>query len=708
MFKAKTVSPTAECPRRPKIFKTWTDEAMKLAVAAVNEGMSVRRASYEFDVPKSTLQDRLSGKVGVDARSGPERYLTDDEEKKLVKFLIGCSKVGYSRSKKQVLVLVSAIVAKKRGLEEGDVSVTKGWWASFQKRHPQLTLRGAEALSYARAVAEDPEILSSYYDTLEKVLRDNDLLDKPHIIYNCDETGFSFEHKPSKVVGMKGVKHLNATTSGDKAQLTVLACVSASGYPLPPMIIFDRKKLKPDHTKGEIPSTIYGLSSNGWIDGDLFEDWFMQHFLTHIPAIRPVLLLLDGHSSHYRPSLLRKAGEEDVIIFCLPPHTTHLLQPLDKTCFSPLKAYWNEECQKYMTSNPGHVINRFNEVFSRAWKKAMVPSTISSGFKVTGVYPFSRLAVELAVDKKSESSTAPTTAAYIPFCSPAIKRLRTNVSESTVAKSYTWDFSDDEIRRFQRRYQEGFNIPGDEKWLSVFHTESWDNDNSVPKHFPQSSNSPPSSHQISVHGHPPISCYQGTKKDEDHRMHPTYYSSEPPGSIPYVPYSYGPYSHTWYPPWHPYTYRTSESEAEKELQPCSQLQSSSASDMYFKPWVPVNATSYMHPRQSQFLEESCRRPRPQFCINSPKSAASDDELITSEDDEGCPRGKLFSDESSPEPLQLSATDESSTVPVMTATSMERSDSRTQDLSHTSSVLLANEKSHDVIRVSVASSREFIS
>ena len=118
----------------------------------------------------------------------------------------------------------------------------------------------------------------------------------------------------------------------------------------------------------------------------------------------------------------------------------------------------------------------------------------------------------------------------------------------------------------------------------------------------------------------------------------------------------------------------------------------------------------MPPRQSQFLEESCQRPRPQFCINSPKSAASDDELITSEDDEGCPRGKLFSDESSPEPLQLSATDESSTVPVMTstATSMERYDSRTQNSSHTSSVLLANERSQDVIRVSVASSREFIS
>ena len=134
--------------------------------------------------------------------------------------------------------------------------------------------------------------MSSYYDILEKTLRDNDLLDKPHMTYNCDETGFSLDHKPSKIVGMKGVKHLNSTNSGNKAQLTVPASVSASGYPLPPMIIFDRKKLKPDHTKGEIPGMVYGLSSNGWIDGDLFEDWFTRHFLIHIPAIYKASLIM--------------------------------------------------------------------------------------------------------------------------------------------------------------------------------------------------------------------------------------------------------------------------------------------------------------------------------------------------------------------------------------------------------------------------------
>ena len=46
---------------------------------------------------------------------------------------------------------------------------------------------------------------------------------------------------------------------------------------------------------------------------------------------------MDGHSTHYQPSVIFKAAEEHVILFCLPPHTTHLTQPLDKGCFGPLK-----------------------------------------------------------------------------------------------------------------------------------------------------------------------------------------------------------------------------------------------------------------------------------------------------------------------------------------------------------------------------------
>jgi len=106
----------------------------------------------------------VSGRVSSGARSGPPCYLNDQEEKELVNFLIGCSKIGFAKSREEVLAIVQSLVAKKQGKDPEEVLVTTGWWNSFRKRHPQLTVRVASRLSYVRAVAHDPEIFQGYFE----------------------------------------------------------------------------------------------------------------------------------------------------------------------------------------------------------------------------------------------------------------------------------------------------------------------------------------------------------------------------------------------------------------------------------------------------------------------------------------------------------------------------------------------------------------
>ena len=121
------------------------------------------------------------------------------------------------------------------------------------------------------------------------------------------------------------------------------ACTSTVGYAIPPFIIFDRKTLNPKLTEGEVPGTLYGLSHNGWMNCELFFCWFLEHFLQYVPKT-PLMLLLDGHSSHYYPSMIKLAAENGVIMFALPSHTTHIMQPLDRACFAPLKVAWRQIC----------------------------------------------------------------------------------------------------------------------------------------------------------------------------------------------------------------------------------------------------------------------------------------------------------------------------------------------------------------------------
>ena len=103
---------------------------------------------------------------------------------------------------------------------------------------------------------------------------------------------------------------------------------------------------------------------------------------------------MDGHPSHFSPVFVNKAAEEQVIVFCLPPHSTHKTQPLDKGVFGPLKKAWRDECHSYMVNNPGKIVTRyqFSLLFNCAWMKAMTPHNIISGFRVTGIYPIDRCA----------------------------------------------------------------------------------------------------------------------------------------------------------------------------------------------------------------------------------------------------------------------------------------------------------------------------
>jgi hypothetical protein len=395
---------------------------MKSAVEAVRGGMTIRQAAETFNVPKSTLGDRCSGKVNEYCKPGPPPYLNCHEEEELASFLIKCAEIGFPRNRAQVLGLVQQIVESK-GLHK---SVSNGWWERFIHRQPHVTLRVPMSLARSRAIASDPNIIDRYYTMLEETLRDNGLMNSPSCIFNCDETGLPLNPSSFKIVTKKGSKNVSCISSNSKSQITVLACTSAAGYTIPPFIIFSRSTYHPHLSKGEIPGTMYGMTPKGWMTRKLFFQWFQKHFLRYIPSAHPILLILDGHSSHYCPEFIKLAAKERIIIFVLPPHTSHLSQPLDRGCFSPLKTYWKHVCHKFYTDNAHTCKNissyDFVGLFNEAWSSAMTMKNVIVSFKVTGIYPFNRNAIHVPGENykefRPEKLCKQTGLAYIPLYSP--------------------------------------------------------------------------------------------------------------------------------------------------------------------------------------------------------------------------------------------------------------------------------------------------
>ena len=122
-------APANLCPRKSSKRKYWDDEQMIAAINAVKGGGHIKRAAEEHGVAVRTLRDRISGRVVHGTKPGRGPYFSSTEEAELSSFLQSCSKVGYGRTRTDVMGIARSVAAEK-GILKGS-KVTQGWWRRF-------------------------------------------------------------------------------------------------------------------------------------------------------------------------------------------------------------------------------------------------------------------------------------------------------------------------------------------------------------------------------------------------------------------------------------------------------------------------------------------------------------------------------------------------------------------------------------------------
>lgn len=260
------------------------------------------------------------------------------------------SKWGFGLNKGEIQDLIQSYVQEnniqtpfKNGRPGND------WYLRFQKRH-NLTIKKPEALEKTRReITSDPFIIYDFFEKCKSEMTRLNLLDKPGHIYNLDESGFVSDPTRTKVVTEKGQPAHRITQGSGRDNTTVLACCNAAGKVLPPLIIYEANKFWStwvgQESEGMIKGTFFGVSPTGWMISTVFHDWFK--LFTKEVKERPILLLFDGHLSHLDLRTIELARGSDIHILKFPPHTTDLLQPLDRAMFGPLKSVWDTEVMKF-------------------------------------------------------------------------------------------------------------------------------------------------------------------------------------------------------------------------------------------------------------------------------------------------------------------------------------------------------------------------
>ena len=246
---------------------------------SVFDGMSANKAADLHGVPHSTPKDRTGGRVIHRCNPDPKPYLNSEEERELVGYLIKASYIGYGKSRRDVLSLVETYVEKKEDVSLGSDNIMHGWWQKFLKRNPSLSLQAGDTTSRVRMDAINAENITNYFDQLKSLYDEYNFDNHPEAIYNLDEMGVPLEPWPPKVIPQKRKKRIRYRTSGQKQQITVIGCGSATGQRLPPFIILAAKQLNHLWTRNEVIGSCYGVSDKGWVDHELFSSICRNIFL---------------------------------------------------------------------------------------------------------------------------------------------------------------------------------------------------------------------------------------------------------------------------------------------------------------------------------------------------------------------------------------------------------------------------------------------
>jgi hypothetical protein len=260
-----------------------------------------------------------------------------------------------------------------------------------------MCFKKAQSLSHDRAKSIGKEEMEHYFTNLETIMSEYDLHNKPHLIYNIDETGFSPMHTSPKILTKKDCTP-QAITSPRSTMVTCIAACNAIGNFIPPYLVLKGKRLTDDLKIGSTPGCGFKMSDNGWSNGEIFKEYLQSHFLKFVKKEKEekLLCIYDGSTTHINIELIKWAKMNGVILFVLPPHLSHLLQPLDVGCFSPLKNCFNSLAHTHMKEHPGEIINRYNlpALICKSYTLSLTPSNIMNSFRKTGIYPFDRKTVD--------------------------------------------------------------------------------------------------------------------------------------------------------------------------------------------------------------------------------------------------------------------------------------------------------------------------
>jgi hypothetical protein len=391
----------------------YTEEDVQRALNAVANGMSQKKAGLEFGVPRSTLQNRMNGTLSRQEAHEPQQRLSTVQEDRLTQWILTQESLGHGPTHAQIRAFAGRVLYAR-----GDANpLGRRWMNGFLRRNPVLKTKKQFLIDSARVNGATTEVIKKWFQKL--TIPDIKAI-KPENRWNMDEAGIMEGMGDNGlVVGSVHTRFVQKKQPGSKAWTSFIECISALGKSLFPLVIFKGKSVQQQWfmtSLNEFKGWKFTATENGWTTNDTALEWLQTVF---IPQTAPHdlsevrLLVLDGHGSHETTEFMWECFSNNIQLLFLPPHTSHVLQPLDLAVFSSLKASYRKQVGFLSLQTDSTPIGKRN--FLRCYYKArfdgLTAKNIKSGWRAGGLWPInsakpllSRLLLENSNNSKDQAT----------------------------------------------------------------------------------------------------------------------------------------------------------------------------------------------------------------------------------------------------------------------------------------------------------------
>jgi hypothetical protein len=262
--------------KRPVVDSQSLRAALNDAMEAIrSDGLTIRAAGRTFGVPESTIRFHIKRQRADNAVGNQGRLpsIPLDVAADLASLIKTAAAHGFPFTIQDIKHFVWQFVKDHWEVKDGlgaylrancrfiNFSPGKDWMHNFLEKN-NLSLKKPSTLEKVRKLAAgNPWTINEFYDLLEEVVHRLGISEAPQNIYNCDETAFFIDPVGGKVVSAVGDRTKRVTAGAGRTCFTALACVSAAGTYLPPLVIFQGKNLQSSwKAQHALPCTMYGVS----------------------------------------------------------------------------------------------------------------------------------------------------------------------------------------------------------------------------------------------------------------------------------------------------------------------------------------------------------------------------------------------------------------------------------------------------------------